>query len=866
MRIHDIEIRNFRSLKHFKLTDIPDNGVIVISGDNEAGKSTVVEALQLLQNPKVKFDSNTAQLKSIQTLGDDQPIFVSMRATLGPVTFRIAKQYKKKTSAVLTFEAPRRAEYKGKEAEDKFRELLSEHLDVSLSQALLVPQGEVNPVINAAGIPALGAALEQLDGDASNTDDTELMKAVDERYQRYYTLKGKPRLELESAQSERDKALAELETAEAEVRRLEDDVAHIERENRRLADAAEAIPSAKAELATRRAEHESALLQQAELDKALAAVQAAEHRLSVAIAAREQRTLLQTELVAANKKCVELGEALEDLRAAQDTHIQRMAVAQKQEQESTSAVAQLRQQLTVARQTLDQARAVTEFSSIREVLADLDARDSAVRELRERIPTNPVEATTIQALDEATLAVKIAEAKVSAHSATIALSASSPTTVKVAGKDVTLGECNIALTEETNLQIGAVSATFTPAAGGESDKAQLSSAREKLQHLLRELECSDADEAHAKFEAEQELVRALDAALRERDVALAGRDEKALRATADVLARKVAESDPHEVDLEAAKLEVGQLETTLAEAESEMEASKRALESESKNNKIVELKVQETYLEAAQSEKEKLAQTLAMATQTEQELDQDVQTATAHVTEVQEEVERLKAATPDMHLVKGLLEGAEAKLEQLQATMHSAEKNIELRRGQINAAEGAAEELIRCREAAEAAQYRFDRVLEQAKGIALLRETLLRHRDEARARYAQPFAEKLTSLASVLFGPQVSFELTDQLDIEQRILDDTAVTLSDLSGGAREQLGILARFAVAELVSDHEGVPIFLDDALGYADAERLARMNYLLGLMGKQHQVFVLTCMPSRYADVVGKLAYEMAELKATE
>jgi uncharacterized protein YhaN len=45
------------------------------------------------------------------------------------------------------------------------------------------------------------------------------------------------------------------------------------------------------------------------------------------------------------------------------------------------------------------------------------------------------------------------------------------------------------------------------------------------------------------------------------------------------------------------------------------------------------------------------------------------------------------------------------------------------------------------------------------------------------------------------------------------------VAYESLSGGAKEQLGIVARLASAALVAKEDGVPVVIDDALGFTDA-----------------------------------------------
>ena len=82
-----------------------------------------------------------------------------------------------------------------------------------------------------------------------------------------------------------------------------------------------------------------------------------------------------------------------------------------------------------------------------------------------------------------------------------------------------------------------------------------------------------------------------------------------------------------------------------------------------------------------------------------------------------------------------------------------------------------------------------------------------------------------------------------------------------MSAGAQEQLGILARLAAARLVAQEEGVPLILDDTLGYADPARLATMGAALALAGRDTQIIVLTCSPDRYQQVGSADVVRLAE-----
>jgi uncharacterized protein YhaN len=133
-----------------------------------------------------------------------------------------------------------------------------------------------------------------------------------------------------------------------------------------------------------------------------------------------------------------------------------------------------------------------------------------------------------------------------------------------------------------------------------------------------------------------------------------------------------------------------------------------------------------------------------------------------------------------------------------------------------------------------------------------LRQVMVRHRDDARQRYVEPFRVEVERLGRIVFGPDFEVEIDAELRICSRTLDGCTVPYESLSGGAREQLGIVARLAGAALVAKEDGVPVVIDDALGFTDPYRLTRMAEVFDAVGGDNQVIVLTCSPERYAGVV--------------
>jgi uncharacterized protein YhaN len=136
---------------------------------------------------------------------------------------------------------------------------------------------------------------------------------------------------------------------------------------------------------------------------------------------------------------------------------------------------------------------------------------------------------------------------------------------------------------------------------------------------------------------------------------------------------------------------------------------------------------------------------------------------------------------------------------------------------------------------------------------------MVRHRDTTRLRYVEPFRAELQRLGRPVFGPTFEVDVDSDLCILSRTLDGCTVPYESLSGGAKEQLGILARLAGAALVAKEDTVPILIDDALGFTDPQRLVKMAEVFDNLGERGQVIVLTCTPARYDGVKGAQRIEL-------
>lgn len=219
------------------------------------------------------------------------------------------------------------------------------------------------------------------------------------------------------------------------------------------------------------------------------------------------------------------------------------------------------------------------------------------------------------------------------------------------------------------------------------------------------------------------------------------------------------------------------------------------------------------------------------------------------------------AATAEQ--LEDLLNGEKAGLGVLQTNATRRGQELVRLRTELAGREGAAEAKREAAAEAERAARALAAVSARAEAAQLLWEAMNEARAELRGRYSRPLSEAFHVLARTIYGPGVEFDFDEDLQVSRRIYDGVALDVASLSGGAREQINLLSRLAVASLVARGGGVPIIIDDSLGFSDPQRSRDMNVVLSQLGERHQIIVLTCDAQRFSRVVGANQVDMVQLR---
>ena len=221
--VHRLVLKNYRGIEHREI-DFPDHGVVVISGANEIGKSSMVEALDLLLESRDR--STKKEVKQVKPTHADVGSEVTAEISTGPYRFVYHKRFHKKCETQLTVLEPRREQHSGDEAHDRVQAMLAETVDTELWRAQRVLQSASTDAVNLSGCDALTRALDVAAGDAAALSGTEplLIDRIDTEYARYFTPTGRPTGEWTAAIKALEAANAEVEQCAAAVAEVDDRV------------------------------------------------------------------------------------------------------------------------------------------------------------------------------------------------------------------------------------------------------------------------------------------------------------------------------------------------------------------------------------------------------------------------------------------------------------------------------------------------------------------------------------------------------------------------------------------------------------------------------------------------------------------
>ncbi len=868
MKLHRLVLTNYRGIAHRDI-EFPDHGVVVVSGANEIGKSSMIEALDLLLESRDR--STKKEVKQVKPTNSDVGSEVSAEISCGIYRFVYRKRFHKKCETELTVLRPRREQLTGDEAHERVRMMLGETVDTNLWRAQRVLQAASIAAVDLSGCDALSRALDvaaaRSDSDAAlSGTEPLLIERIDAECGRYFTPTGRPTGEWAAAISRLADAEAAVTECAAAVAEVDDRVGQHAVLTERVAELSQRRIAAGPRLAAAQAAADKIAELTNQAREATLVAAAATATSAAAAAAHKGRLQLLAEIDSRTATVAAVGaeaqEATDEASAARtDAEVADAAV-----RESTQILAQLQARVEHARRTVDQLADREESDRLSARLTKIDAIETDRDRVCAELAAIAVTEELMRRIEDAAAAVDRIGDQLALTSAAVEFTAAADIELVAGAQRVSLSagqSWSITAAGPTSVEVpGVLTARIAPGATTLDIQAKHAAAQKELAAALAAGDVADLAAARSVDRRRRELQGSRD----QLSATLGGLcgDEQIddLRSRlAQLRAGRPAEPDLCTIGITAARTELDAAETARDAAIAECEAHRQI--ATAATARFTDLSTRATVLQnkletqraELNASTDRLAQQRAsvsdedLATSAQAAL-QAAQTAERRVTEL---ADGLAAAEPDVVAAEltDATEAAESLRERYEdAAAALREISIEL---SVFGSEGRQGKLDAAETEHEHAASQHARVGGRARAAQLLRSVMARHRDTTRLRYVEPYRAELQRLGRPVFGSTFEVEVDSDLCIRSRTLDGVTVPYESLSGGAKEQLGILARLAGAALVAKEDTVPVVVDDALGFTDPDRLAKMGEVFDTVGAHGQVIVLTCSPDRYDGVRG-------------
>lgn len=880
MKIHRIRVRNFRGITEREIRPLP-TGVTVVQGPNEIGKSSLTEALDVVFD---ELDSSSkTRIKALQPKGRDVGVEVEVEVESGPYRFTYMKRFLRQKATVLRIAAPRHETVHGREAHERVRSMLRETMDVALWRALRMQQGTAIVQPDLASASSLVVALDRAAGASPASErELDLFERVRREYRGYFTETGREGGVLRQARAAQERARASVDEATRRLTALEADVerqalvaADVARIERNLVEAEETARRRARDLddvrAARSRVESCELAVQIALQAEAAArerVEARECLVSDVARVERERDVLASLLVDVGPECDVAAARHERARAELDKaervarEIERLFGRRQREVEVQDAEIQV--QLLIER---------------RDRVQHSGRQAASAAELLER---SRIDRRLLDHMKAQHIACERAAAVLAAGAPALELTPLRDFEVKIEDESrrVGVGETlSVTIPTELTVEVGDAARLHIRAGTSGADLVEQKEAADRtLSELLGAAGVADLEAAELAFAAREEAQRAIEAheqvlAADLRDLTLDQLEQKIERYRQRI-ASYGAEFDPDEAagaDAERlrdeAEADLREARELLTRVREEVATTRDGLERVRADRHRLDERyvINKKALEQARGRLD-----AARATATDEALLEQLRRAQGEVASAQAVLAREREAyeARDPEAIEALAANAVATRQALVSDLNERrhEHTAIVARLRVQGEEGLHEQLQEALGEAEMTERDLHRLEARASAVRVLYETFDRNRDAAKRAYVAPLRDEIIRLARFLPGHDSSFQLDvdEELRIVSRTLRGVTLPFDSLSTGTREQLTLLQRLATCKIVAADEGVPLILDDALGYSDEQRLEAMGAIIGLAGSRAQVVVLTCNADRYRHIGGALTITLPE--ATE
>jgi len=857
MKLRRIEVRDFRKLGHVVIDDLGD-GLNVIVGDNEAGKSTLLAALRavLFERHRVGGAAAAAMQPYNQSVRPE----VVLEFERGGVDWTLRKAFCQRQEAELAGNGER---YTGDAVEDKLAGMFGftppssggtkpqEHHGVF--GLLWVEQGTSHRALGiGAGRNHLASALEREIGQVTGGErGRALLAAAEARRDQFWDKRGNARGEFKAlaGQVEADRRqLAELERQVAE---------HDERVNR-LAGIQNILARHQRDDTLEAARKRAATARQAfaavsGLEAALHAAAGVAEHARLKLEAAEARAAARRKLVddlAGDRAALDAARAARAEASAALARLEALAAEAAARRDAASGG---EQQAVAALHRMERAAARRQAAETAERLGGqlklAETADAARRAALALAQASALTAEDIAALEKLERALDQARMRLEAASVRIALHPDGGRSAQLDGRSVADGEA-LLLSHDARLVLEGYGAIEVRPGGGTGALARAAEeAGQELAAALRQLGYAD--------------VAAARAALRRQDAARA--EAKTQGSTIAALAPNGIDALRQEIARNALLMEAGEAEADAC-GPADIEAARQRRDDAADVLRGAEAETRERNLavEAARRDLAVLDERVSVADAGHARRTEELAAARAVAgdaaldAEAARERQAFEAAVEARTAAQAALAGADPEAKQIALKQaEQAEREIEadirrldIEKREIEAAlralgkDGLGEQLALLEGQIAASEAKLKSTTLEAEAARLLHATLADAQRETKDRWLAPVRERSAPYLRLIQADSDIVLHDETFEIEQLVRNGVAEPFGSLSVGAREQIAVITRIALADILREAgQEACIVLDDALVNTDEARLERMHLVLGKAAQNQQVLILTC-----------------------
>ncbi|WP_156748875.1 AAA family ATPase, partial [Mycobacterium sp. 1165196.3] len=404
MKLHRLILTNYRGISHRDI-EFPDHGVVVVCGANEIGKSSMIEALDLLLEARDR--STKKEVKQVKPTHSDVGSEVSAEISCGPYRFVYRKRFHKKCETELTVIRPCREQLTGDEAHERVRAMLAETVDSDLWHAQRVLQSASTAAVDLSGCDALSRALDVAAGDSGGLCGTEplLIERIDAEYGRYFTPTGRPTGEWAAAIARLADAEAAVAECAAAVAEVDERVARHAVLTQQVADLSQQRIAAGPRVAAAQEAADNVAALTAQQREAQLVADAAVATATAAGGAHTARRQLLAEIDTRAEAVAEAQAQAEEAAAAQAAAHAEAEASDAALHQATEALAELHRQADSARCTVDRLADREEADRLTARLARIDAIERDRERIGAELTTIAVTEPVLRRIEDAAAAV-----------------------------------------------------------------------------------------------------------------------------------------------------------------------------------------------------------------------------------------------------------------------------------------------------------------------------------------------------------------------------------------------------------------------------------------------------------------------------